>query len=75
MRIQIKLMGMLKDRTPEGGRLDLADAASIHDVLNVLEIDGDTVQAFSVNGSIERDKQRTLNDGDELIILPPVSGG
>lgn len=75
MRVQIKLMGMLKDREPEGGEMELADAASISDVLMSLGIESRTIQAVSVNGSIERDKGRALKDGDELTILPPVGGG
>ena len=75
MKVQIKLMGMLKDRTPGGGELELPPAATIDDVLTALEIDSETIQAFSVNGSIERDKARALSDGDELTVLPPVGGG
>ena len=75
MKIQVKLMGLLKDRTPEGGGLELPDAAQIHDVLKALEIDSETIQAFSVNGCIERDRTRQLSHGDELTVLPPVGGG
>ena len=75
MKIKIKLMGMLKDRTPEGGELELPDNGTISDVLTVLEIDPDSVQAFSINGAIQRDKATKINDNDELTVLPPVGGG
>ena len=75
MRIQIKLMGMLKDRSPEGDVLELDDDASVDDVMSKLGIATETIQAVTVNGSIERDKSRSLTDGDELVILPPVGGG
>lgn len=75
MKIQLKLMGMLKDRTPPDGLLELQEAATIGDVLQRLEIASDGVQVFSVNGSIERNQDRELTDGDDLTVLPPVGGG
>ena len=75
MRVKVKLMGMLKDRSPEGDQLDLADDATIADVLAELNIDHQAIQAFSINGSIEREPSTKLSDGDELIVLPPVGGG
>jgi len=75
MQIRVKLMGMLKDKTPQGERLDLPEGASIADALARLGIDAASVQVFTVNGSLVRDKNRTLADGDELTVLPPVGGG
>lgn len=75
MHIQLKFMGMLKDRTPENGELELANGSTIEDILQQLNVPLDSVQAFSLNGSIERDKERVLQDGDELTVLPPVGGG
>jgi thiamine biosynthesis protein ThiS len=68
-------MGILKNREPEGGEMEFAAAASISDVLESLGIESKAIQAVSVNGSIERNKDRALQDGDELTILPPVGGG
>ena len=75
MQIKLKLMGMLRDKLPEGSVLELDDSATIGDALAALDIDADRVQVFTVNGSLERDKQRTLSDGDELSVIPPVGGG
>ena len=75
MKISVKLMGMLKDRTPEGGELELPDPSTIGDVLKLLEIESEAIQAFSVNGSIDRNRDRELAHGDELTVLPPVGGG
>lgn len=75
MKIKVKLMGMLKDRTPEGGELELPDNSTIGSVLTALGIESETIQAFSINGSIERSRDVQLNDADELTVLPPVGGG
>lgn len=75
MIIHVKLMGMLKSKTPDGGTLELPDGTTIHDALVQLQIDPGTVQAFSINGSIERDLARELADQDEFMVLPPVGGG
>ena len=75
MKIQIKLMGVLKDRTPEDGSLELTDGASVEDVLRALDIESERVQVITVNGSLERDRARVLEAGDELSVIPPVGGG
>ena len=75
MQIRLKLMGMLKARTPPGGALELADGATIDDVLRALEIAPKAIQVFTVNGRLERNRSRELAANDELSIIPPVGGG
>ncbi len=75
MDIQLKLMGMLKDRTPPGGGFTIEQDATIEDVLKQLEIEVDSVHVFTVNGQLIRDKQHVLHENDELTVLPPVGGG
>jgi molybdopterin converting factor small subunit len=75
MQIRLKLMGMLKARTPAGGVLEVADGASIDDVLRALEIASKAIQIFTVNGRFERDRGRVLAANDELSVIPPVGGG
>ena len=75
MMIRVKLMGMLRSRMPQAGELELTDGATIDQVLAALQIPSQSVHVFTVNGALERDKQRTLVDGDELTVLPPVGGG
>lgn len=75
MNIRVKLMGMLKDRSPDDGSLELAADATIDDLLAALEIQSETIQAVTVNGAIERNKGRALTDNDEVVVLPPVGGG
>ena len=75
MRIRLKLMGMLKARTPEGGALEVADGATIGDALHVLGLAPQATHVVTVNGQVERDRQRVLAPDDELTIVPPVGGG
>ena len=75
MRIRVKLMGVLKDKTPHGDLLDLPETSTIEDALNALEIPTQSVQVFTVNGQLERDKSRPLSADDELSVVPPVGGG
>ena len=75
MQIRLKLMGMLKARTPAGGVLEVADGATIDDVLRALGITSQTLRVFTVNGQFERDRSRVLAANDELSVIPPVGGG
>ena len=75
MQIQLKLMGMLKQKSPESGMLELASGAVIRDALLALEIDVDSVHVFTLNDDLVRDKSHPLADGDLLSIFPPVGGG
>ena len=75
MQITVKLMGMLAAQAPGDGQLQLHDGASIEDALLALDIPVDSVAAFTVNGSLVKDRQQALAEGDDLTVLPPVGGG
>jgi sulfur carrier protein ThiS len=75
MQIRLKLMGMLKARTPPGGTLEVADGATIDDVLRALDITSRAIRVFTVNGEFERNRSRVLAANDELSAIPPVGGG
>lgn len=75
MLIAVKLMGLLKDRTPVDGRLELKDGATIEDALQALQIMALPAFMISVNGQLERNRARILVCNDQLTVLPPVGGG
>lgn len=74
MRINVKLMGTLKSRGTDAP-LELPDGSTILDLLQQLQLPPESVQTCTVNGKFEHDRQRRLQDGDELTLLPPVGGG
>ena len=75
MQIRVKLMGMLKSKNPPGGVIEVRDGATIAEALAALEIPGDSVQVFTINGSLQRNKDYVLAPNDEFSALPPVGGG
>jgi sulfur carrier protein ThiS len=75
MEIRIKLMGILKEKTPAAGTIELQDGGTIDDALDCLDIAANRVQVFTVNGELVRDKAYRLAQHDELTVLPPVGGG
>jgi sulfur carrier protein ThiS len=75
IQVHVKLMGMLKEKTPDGGMMELADGATVAAALERLQIPPESVQLVTVNGQLVRDSNRPLAPNDELTILPPVGGG
>jgi molybdopterin converting factor small subunit len=80
MHIRVKLMGALRSKLPpnaQGGvaRLELQPGATIQTALEQLAIAGGHVHLIMVNGAQESDHARHLEDGDEVVVFPPVAGG
>lgn len=76
MQIRLKLMGTFRNKLPAGGPvLEVEPGATLGAALERLGIDREHVHLVMVNGTMERDHGRTLADGDELTVFPPVAGG
>ena len=75
MEIRVKLMGILKDKSPSNGKIELPEGGTIEDALRVVGIPVDSVQVFTVNGQVDRNRRRALTADDELTVLPPMGGG
>lgn len=77
MQIKVVLFGMLRERLAKEtrGRLvvDLPDSATIADLVAALGITVPVV--CSLNGVVERDFSRALQEGDEAQIFQPAGGG
>ncbi len=80
MRVRVLLFGVLKDRVGGAERvLELAGEATVADVMawagGLLGDDGMIrAVAVAVNREYARPETR-LQEGDEVALLPPVSGG
>jgi len=81
MRVRVLLFGMLKDIAGKSSdSMDLPEQASVRDVLARYECSIPRFKeslpslAFAVNQQYAK-PETTLHDGDELALLPPVSGG
>ena len=81
MRVQVLFFGQLKDLTGRSSEtLPLGDRATLADVLQHYSKEFPAIQKLSPSLalSINREyasKDAPLSDGDEIALLPPVSGG
>lgn len=81
MRVTLLAFGMLRDLIPAAGTpLDLPDGATVRSLLDVCQARAAgeapvwASVAVAVNGEYAR-SSHILADGDEVALLPPVSGG
>lgn len=78
MRVRIKLIGALRNKLPNSQgstELETESGATVNSVLESLELAAGGVHLVMVNGEMEHDRARPLDDGDELTLFPPVAGG
>ncbi len=76
MRVTVRLFAGLREHAGTGRRdVDLGDGARVEDVWRALELgDEPTGLVFAVNRAyVERGQ--ALAEGDEVALIPPVSGG
>jgi MoaE-MoaD fusion protein len=81
MRVRLLVFGLLKDLIPETtGHIDLPPGATVADLLQVCRqgLAGHDSLWSSLAVAVNREYAtgaHRLNDGDEVALLPPVSGG
>ena len=80
MQINLKLFANLRKKLPPGSvrgkaTLELANNATINDLIQHLDIPLELAQMVLVNGEQTRNFERALLDGDQVSIFPPVAGG
>ena len=76
MQVSIRLFAGLRERAGTGAReLELTDGATLGDVWGALGLgDEPAGLLYAVNKRYAR-RATTLGDGDEVALIPPVSGG
>ena len=81
MRVQVLYFGVLKECFgAERDAAELADGSSVEDLLHLLRgrAEGAVVAWSSMAVAVNREyagRATVLQDGDEVALLPPVSGG
>jgi MoaE-MoaD fusion protein len=85
MRVTLLVFGILRDHLPAavapgGSSLDLPDGATVRDLLEVCEVlvPQNPIPWASIAVAVNREYARAshrLAEGDEVALLPPVSGG
>jgi molybdopterin synthase catalytic subunit len=80
MQVRVLVFGVLKDLLPGHADLvSLPDGSSVHDLLQQLRPTSENDRLWqSIAVAVNREyvpSDRTLSEGDEVALLPPVSGG
>ena len=76
MQVSIRLFAGLRERAGAGGRaLELPDGATVGDVWCALELGDEPPGLLYAVNKRYADTGTTLGDGDEVALIPPVSGG
>jgi len=77
MKVHVSTFANLRDYAPAGKggfELDLADGASVADVLAALRVPATVEAVMLVNGR-RADVATRLNGGDAVTLFPPMEGG
>jgi molybdopterin converting factor small subunit len=80
MRVRLVLFGRLKDFAAAESWHDVPQDARVQDVLDSLRANGSLPEALLRASAIAVNRvyaqpETLLQDGDEVAVLPPVSGG
>ncbi len=79
MQVRVLYFGVLRETFSKGEEaVEFADGVTVADVLNVYRERGPAFAWDSIAVAVNREYARAetvLQDGDEVALLPPVSGG
>ena len=77
MRISVRLYNRLQRLLPSEANgqteLDMPEGCKVEDVYGMLDIARS--HPIAVNGVIERNLERALEEGDQVSLFSPISGG
>ncbi|MGE5576121.1 MAG: MoaD/ThiS family protein [Syntrophothermus sp.] len=77
MQIRLRAVGVLARYMPEGKEwieVSLSEARPVQEVLRQVGLNPDLVASVLIGGR-RRDKDYLVEDGDEVVCLPPLAGG
>ena len=76
MHVSIRLFAGLRERAGTGAReLELADGARVGDVWSALDLGNEPPGLLYAINKTYADAESALSEGDEVALIPPVSGG
>ena len=76
MKVRVRLFAGLRERAGAGElELELPDGAVVGDVWPALSLDGEPPGLLFARNREYSERQAPLMDGDEVAVIPPVSGG
>ncbi|MEZ5534345.1 MAG: MoaD/ThiS family protein [Thiolinea sp.] len=83
MKVRLTLFGDLRQYLPPGSQfnhtdLELAQGVTLSQVLQKVALPEDKSWMLTLNGDLVREPDyavTTLNDGDEVVLFPPIKGG
>jgi sulfur carrier protein ThiS len=78
MHVHVRLHSRFREHLPPEARgeatIELADGATVDDLLNLLGIDR-RVKLMTINDQPETERTRPLREGDRVRVFPFVVGG
>ena len=74
MKVKIKLFANLRNYGPEEQEAELPEGATLEDAIKLLNLPEKIPMLKIVNGE-HRVLTRSLKEGDEIALFPPVAGG
>jgi MoaE-MoaD fusion protein len=80
MRVTLLAFGVLRDLLPGVRPIDVPDGSTVRDLIEICEVlaPGNAIPWASIAVAVNQDYVRELHplrEGDEVALLPPVSGG
>jgi MoaE-MoaD fusion protein len=76
VHVSIRLFAGLRERAGTGAReIELADGARVGDVWSALDLGNEPPGLLYAINKTYADAQSALSEGDEVALIPPVSGG
>ncbi len=80
MQVDVEVFGTKRGKHPEDdgrgkGSFDLTYGATIEQAFQQLNIPTEMRYIIMVNGKQQTERSTPLSEGDQLTVLPPVTGG